>query len=202
MLGVKRFIEKYRVASLVIMASFIIFVVIIDNIYFKFLLSLVIDDSTGLIDKNILWNAIGSISTTIAVIIALFQYSIQNRKRIQLSFSQATLVQPGVVGPKFLVLSISNIGLKTINIQSWRFIIKGKNHYMLFPTDPYGNNIKFPLSLSSEESMDLYFQFDSFSKLMKDYFDKNRKLTMYVVDSVGSRYYLTTDAKISYYLED
>lgn len=201
MLIVRRFIERHKSLSIFSFIIIIVLIFLIDSVYFGFILTLFTNETTGLVDKNLIWNAIGSISTSIAVLIALFQYSLQNRKRIQLSFDQATIVHQGIVGSKILVLSISNLGLKTVNIQSWRFIIQGKKHYMIFPTDSFERNIQLPLTVASEETKEMYFSFEPFLKLMTEHFNLKKKLKMYVVDSVGSRYYLTSNEIIEYYIQ-
>lgn len=198
---IKNFVERYRFFSILILIIAIFLIIAYDIMHSKILVTLIVDDSTGDIDKSIFWNALGSISTTLAVLIALFQYSMQNRKRIKLSFNQSTIVGPGFSGDKFLVLTIANVGLRTINIQSWRFILKGKIHYLTFPISPYGQTIEFPISVATEESYDLYFSLENFKNLMRKGFDLNKKMTMYVTDSVGSRYYLKTTGKIKDYLD-
>lgn len=200
MYNIKLFIQRYKSILFIFMIFLILTGAYINISSFGILSSLFIDDSTGSIDRYLVWSALGSISTSLAVMFALFQHSFQNRKRIKLTFDKVTLLSSDNCEVDFVVLSIANIGLRMINIQSWRWIIKGNKHFLTFPKTPYGQDIAFPISISSEESLDLYFPIDKFKPLMIENFDINKKLIMYVTDTVGSRYFLTTAWKISYYL--
>lgn len=187
--------------------TFIIVIIVICLFYIDLnylgILKTVLVNVDGNFDYNIMWNAIGSISTATAVFIALFQFNIQNRKNVKLEFDQSTLVQGSIITGTFLELSIQNRGLRSIKISSWRFIYKGNKHLFIIPCSAFGLDISFPIQIESEEASSLYFPLERFIGVVKHYgFDENKRLNMYIIDSIGSRYYLKSKYKIKYYLEN
>ncbi len=167
----------------------------------KLALVLFIDNETGLIDRQLLWSAIGSTATFLAVFVALFQHNYNNSKRLKLSLNKSTVVNANGYNKEFLDLCISNTGVRSVNIQSWRLIIK-KQHFLLFPQNPMTLTTEnMPIALLSEESHDLYFPIENLKLLLKDDYDLNAKIDVYVIDSVGARYYLKTKMTLKYFFE-
>lgn len=76
-------------------------------------------------DWNLFWSAfvaigttIGSLTTAIAVVVAVIQYKQPLSKRIKVNFNAAFPVYGNELGENYLHISVANIGIRTIYISN------------------------------------------------------------------------------------
>lgn len=162
-------------------------------------------------DWNLFWTAfgaigtvLGSIATTAAVIVALWQTRIAYKKKLKLSFDDNTkiMADSGTIIADFVSLSVTNIGNKDIVISSWGFYLKNKSKVKIFSNLPIENLplllknefiTKFPYKLSVEHSTTFYYERRLFLKIIPEYYengelDADKPIKFYVMDSTGKEY--------------
>ena len=156
---------------------------------------------------------IGAIATALAVIITLWQIKFANRKKVKMTFSDNNVVfsENGNLEFHFVCLSVSNIGNRNIIVQNWGIKVSKKQNLLIVPDvkNPIIKMIQKPLlyTLEPEQSMDLLFDIKLFVKNLQEQVDQGTfrntdKIMLYVVDSVGKKYYLKSRKTIKQYIVD
>ena len=155
----------------------------------------------------------GAIATAAAVIITLWQIQYANRKKVKMNFSDNNVIlsENGSIELHFVNLSVSNIGNRNIIVHNWGIKVSKKQNLLIVPDikSPIYNMIQKPLpcTLQPEQSLDLVFDIKLFVKNLKEQVDKGifkdtDKLTLYISDSTGKKYFLKSRKTIQQYIND
>ena len=154
---------------------------------------------------------LGTIATFSAVLVALYQTRLANKKKLKLTFEYNTIIllDPPVL---YVSMSVANTGNKDIILDSWRIVCKSKQHCQIM-TDLADNSIekalsvKLPYKLEPEERKTFYFKKDKFLELLKEKVENGElsekdKVLFLVRDSIGKDYFVKSSKSIKYYLEN
>lgn len=158
-------------------------------------------------DWNIFWSAFGAIGTTlgslitaIAVVIAVKQYKQPLKKMVKVEFSPAIT---SYLGSRldFYCVNVQNIGIRQVQIES--IYIKGNKKVLWLNNAQFPvSDIKhFPVQINPEEKKNFLFESKHFSEELKKAVEdgsikKNKRLIIFVTDSLGDDYYCKTHMKI------
>lgn len=151
------------------------------------------------IDWNIvsaISTSVGTIATTGACVIALWQTRLANEKR-----AKVTVVEDSVVVDSFgeirddivyLGLCMTNTGNKAIIVKNAGFSISGdKLYYSVIPhfcSD--GNNVAFSEHVvAPEQSISFFFGKDRLLEQLKEKNKMGRKVSFFLSDTSGKQYY-------------
>lgn len=153
----------------------------------------------------------GAVATLAAVLVALYQSKWANRKKLRLSFGDSynSIDQIyGVQGP-YICMTIRNVGNRRVIIDSWG-IKFSKNDWLFFrgnvlnPADPDFNQL--PKDVQIEERVCLLLKRKPFTEAIQQKYESGRirlysRIKLYVADSSGKLYYLTTKYRVKHYLK-
>lgn len=160
-------------------------------------------------DWNTFWSAfgaigttIGSLTTAIAVIIAVKQYKQPLKKIIKVEFKSAMTIDTISDKPlSFYCVIIKNKGIRQVQINSIN--IQGNKKILWLNNAQYNSfaKINLPVKIEPEESRDFYFEINNFKNSIKKAVEDNilkgnQKLVVYVTDSLGDDYFCKTKIKI------
>lgn len=164
-------------------------------------------------DWNSFWTAfgaigatIGSIATSAAVIVALWQTKISFKKKLQVSFSDdiAVAFENGSNIYRFVGVNISNIGNRDVVIQNWGFYTHDNMQTIIAPdSSSIGRmiQVKLPHKLQIEEGITLYYDKKLFEQVLEEYMNDgklnpNKKICFFVTDSTEKRYKVMTNKTV------
>ncbi len=149
-----------------------------------------------------MWSALattgGAIATFGAVVVALWQSRLQNRKRLEVTH---TFSQTLPDGKHYLSIIVSNRGNREVilNHFSWKYndgsSIYAPYQLCIFATN--GQTVSFPYKLPLENSVNILCPIELVKKELKRAIDNNLitefdKLKIFVVDSLGDIFYAKT----------
>ena len=151
---------------------------------------------------------ISAIATLAAVIVALWQTKYSNKKKLKLSFTTKAQMIQNMATLQFekkaiLLLSVSvvNIGNRKVVLADWGFQFDKTNALQIVNI----NNNVFPYELEIECAKELQADLLGVRNALiqnKDKIGKDKKkLTVYVTDSTGKKYYIKLRHSIKYYRE-
>lgn len=155
-------------------------------------------------------STLGSIATTAAVVVALWQTKYSQKKKLSLDFTDNfQLYNPNTgASLKFVGLSVTNVGNRKVIIQTWGVRLNEGSAIVMPPPDVDGMEklayTKLPKVLDVEESIDLQWQIDRFQTFLesnKDNISKNKPLVFFVKDSTGKQYTVKTKKNASFYFK-
>lgn len=157
--------------------------------------------------------ALGSLATTAAVIVALWQTQQNNKKKLMLSFNETiTILDPNTdtsLG-EYIGVSITNIGNRDVIISDWSMICtKGKsNRRYKIMTEIQGLLKKeLPYALPIEENLDLSYERKYFARavnsmIKKNEISPNKKVKFQIMDSTGKKYIVHSKQNASAYASE
>lgn len=173
-------------------------------------------------DWNLFWTAFGAIGGTVgslatagAIGVAIWQAKYPYRKQLEVRFAENS----GVVDPsgktiaEFVCLTVVNTGNRDVVIQKLGIVAKDEHVIQIFANPaadalPSGIKehfmIKLPCPLAVESSTDFFYGKENFKAILKEYCTKkdickNRKVTLFVEDATGQRYFVKTQEKAKKY---
>lgn len=168
---------------------------------------------------ELLWNKVsaigtclGALATFIAVIVALYQTKLTNKKKLKLKFNDpVTIVNPntGQQLGDYIGITIINIGNREVIIDDWSILPynKSKERYKIMTEMQGLLSQKLPYKLKIEEKLDLYYEKKAFLRLIADLVDKNniklnKKIKFQILDSINKSYIIESDKTISEYVNE
>ena len=153
------------------------------------------------------WEALGAISTTIAVVVALFQTHIQFCKKLNMSVNIMVKIKRLTSDETFDVLAfnVTNAGNVDVRIEQWGMYIN-KTYYVV-PT--YSQNMEIveqkelPIILHPSEKECFLLTHKTFVDTLQGIYipNKKKKLICYLSDSTGKTYYCKSKQNISEIME-
>lgn len=169
-------------------------------------------------DWNLFWTAfgaiggtVGALSTTAAVIVALWQTKYSQRKNIKLVLDNTIHVFNGSITIKCIGITATNTGIRDVIINSWGIKYpKGKLQFITeFEYDPFFSKInkKLPQTVKRDEALPMQITTEMFKKqleyfISKGFINKNKRILFYVCDSTNKYYYIKTHKKAKEYLKE
>lgn len=146
-----------------------------------------------------MWSALattgGAIATFGAVVVALWQSRLQNRKRLEVTLNISQSIPDG---KHFLSVSVSNRGNRevTLNRFSWQYK-DGSSAYIPYQLCLFisnGKTISFPYKLPLENSVTILCPIEQVRHALKNDINNNLitpydKLKVFVIDSLGDIFY-------------
>ena len=170
-------------------------------------------------DWGLIWNAFGAIggilgalSTTIAVIVALWQVKYAQKKKVKLFLKEnATVIsQNENFDYQYITLTITNIGNRYIVIDKWGlFLNKKEMIFILKDTSPIleSQQVNLPHKLEIEESISLFYKKENFLKIMRKYVEnkkinQDKKVKFFIIDSTGKFYIIKTRKPLKKYFKN
>lgn len=147
------------------------------------------------ISKEIVWTALGAISTSAAVIVALWQTVYQNQKKVRILYSESLTYPLGFIDgvhttDKYITLYISNTGNRKIIIKEYGIILKRNCFWVVIPEKTPLGTVSLPLELDIEMAVSLPWKKSDFIEVLRkeckiaDY----RRVTFYIRDTSGKVY--------------
>ena len=151
-------------------------------------------------DWNLFWTAfgaigttIGSLTTAIAVVIAVKQYLQPLEKHIVVTMTSALSWDEMGRPLDFYCISVKNRGIREITVNSLN--IKGGKKVLWLNKAQYVSNayVELPIRIGPEESRDFLFERNTFAAELKHFVEMgtlkaNKRLTVMVKDSLGDVY--------------
>lgn len=164
-------------------------------------------------DWNMFWNAFGAIGTTVgslttafALIVAVKQYKQPLEKLIKVEFTSAVSCDENGRALTFYCIKVKNKGVRTVQINS--ICVKGNKKELWINNAQFDSNVKvdIPVKIKPEECKDFLFELDNFRGAIKkavndDVLRHNKKLIVFVTDSLGENHYCKTKIKIQKFIK-
>ncbi len=155
-------------------------------------------------DWNLFWSAfvaigttVGSLTTAIAVVVAVIQYKQPLTKRVKVDLNTAIPVYENKAGEFYLCISVANTGVRTIYISNI-YLCAGKkkiviNNLMQDLSKP-GLHVEFPKELLPEMCFNVYISCqklsDEFTNLINQKtISPNQKIKILATDTTSGEYY-------------
>ena len=165
---------------------------------------------------ELFWNKVsaigtclGALATFIAVVVALYQTQLTNKKKLKLKFNDpVTIVNPntGQQLGDYIGITIINIGNREVIIDDWSILPynQSKGRYKIMTEMQGLLSQKLPYKLKIEEKLDLYYEKKAYLRLVTDWVDKNnikldKKIKFQILDSTNKSYIIESDKTISEY---
>lgn len=155
---------------------------------------------------------LGALATFIAVVVALYQTKLTNKKKLKLKFNDSvTIVNPntGQQLGDYIGITIINIGNREVIIDDWSILPynKSKGRYKIMTEMQGLLSQKLPYKLKIEEKLDLYYEKKAYLRLVTDWVDKNnikldKKIKFQILDSTNKSYIIKSDKTISEYANE
>ncbi len=161
-------------------------------------------------DWNLFWSAfvaigttIGSITTAIAVVVAVVQYKQPLSKRIKITVNTSIPISDCGLDENYLCISIANTGVRTVFITNIYLNTRNKNivinKLMMDLQNPY-SEVAFPKELTPESVVQVYIPYsklsDYFSHLAnQNIISKNQKIKILATDTTLGEHYFKTKLK-------
>lgn len=153
---------------------------------------------------------VGALATTAAVIVALWQTKLSNKKKIKIQFNDpVTLVNPltGENMGRFIGVTITNIGNREVIITDWSIICANGNRYKIMTEQQGILKKSLPARLSLEESLDLYYDRKYFVRVVRDIIKKkelepNQKIKFQIMDTSDKKYIIYSKSVASAYASE
>ena len=150
------------------------------------------------------WQALSAIATFLAVLVALYQTRIANKKKLKIKFIDNVKIISSLAKniDELIDFTIINTVNKNITIrQILLYHTKEDSTLLLTDLCKYNLNNKLPKKIKPENSIDIYFERRMFLNLIKKMLEedpklKNKKLKFIIKDSVERQY--TTKTKKTY----
>lgn len=165
-------------------------------------------------DWNLFWNAFGAIGTTIgsvvtavAVVIAVKQYRQPLKKIVKVEFTSAIAGDKNGNSVLLYNITVKNKGIRSVQINS--LFIAGKKKNLWIDNAQHDSVLKkeLPIKIEPEESVDFWFEMSNFRNGIKTAVDENalngnKKMVIFVTDSLGERYFCKTNIRINSLIKD
>ena len=136
---------------------------------------------------------IGSLTTAIAVVIAVKQYLQPLEKHIVVTMTSALSWDEMGRPLDFYCISVKNRGIREITVNSLN--IKGRKKILWLNKAQYASNayVELPIRIGLEEIRDFLFERNTFTAELKHFVEMgtlkaNKRLTVMVKDSLGDEY--------------
>lgn len=175
-------------------------------------------------DWMVFWTAfgaiggsIGALATAAAVIVALWQTKYAYKKKLKLTFCDDVKIasNAGMLITELISLTITNIGNKTILLDSWGFKLKGSKRMKIFTNLPSETipcqirsqfTIKTPYELIPEHTVTFYYEKEKFCQVVTQScenkeLDEKQKIKFYVTDSTNTDYFAISTKSAKSYLQ-
>lgn len=142
-------------------------------------------------DWSVFWTAAGAISTTAAVIVALWQTHYSNKKRLKVSFCENMTLLPidqiaTIPKNTYVSIDVANVGNRKVFIKEFG-VKRGKKRGVIIPDITPSGTVSLPFELDVEACLSFpltkerfYCNFDN-----KALFPPNKRISFYVKDSCG-----------------
>lgn len=155
-------------------------------------------------DWNLFWSAfaaigttVGSLTTAIAVVVAVVQYKQPLTKRIKIDVGMTIPVYENKLGENYLHISAANTGVRTIYISNIYFCAGKKKlviNKLIQDLSKIGSEVVFPRELAPEMCFDVYISCSELSKAFTDLLNQksvtpNQKIRILATDTTSGNYY-------------
>lgn len=165
-------------------------------------------------DWNLFWNAfeaigttLGSLVTAVAVVVAVKQYKQPLKKIVKVKFTSAASCDELGNPLCFYCISINNMGVRVIQIDSLN--IRGNKKNLWINDAQFKSNVKIilPVKVEPEENKNFLFEVDHFKHAIKQAVDddilrRKQRLVIFVTDSLGDKYVCRTNIRIGSLIKD
>ena len=158
----------------------------------------------------VFWQALGSVATTAAVIVALWQTRFVNNKKAKISFVENRIIVPAIAlgsygympESAYVGLEFANIGNRKIIIKSFWVELSNDVRAVIAPEVTPVDTLTWPVEVDIEESVFLPWSKEKFLEFIQneERLDLNRKLTFCVCDTTGKIYKCITPKVLQKYL--
>lgn len=158
------------------------------------------------INWSTFWTAIGSVATSGACIIALWQTKQSNLKKIKFEIKTAITMAINYGEPiTYVCATITNLGNRDVIIKSWDLCLKKNRKLTILTNQTPIMAVNLPQRICPEETLDLYCHLDDFKKNIvnlvgENELSKNQKLVFQITDSTGKSYYAKMGLKAKSFL--
>lgn len=162
-------------------------------------------------NKEIFWYALSAIATTGACIIALWQTTYNNRKKLKLHLSPKTYFVSNEI-EMCLSIEIINVGNRKVIIKEWCYFMadksvnKNSERIILITVFNKFMNTKLPQIICIEDSVSLHLNYTLFVNQLTELLEKNKisktqKLIFGVKDSTGKIYKIKSKQTVNEFIE-
>lgn len=151
-------------------------------------------------DWNLFWSAFGAIGTTvgslttaIAVLVAVKQYKQPLEKKIKVTHGMSFPIYNSDPGAAQVHIEVKNLGIREVSISSF-FLSNGKMNFYLNRIQSDIQKLNLPCVLKPEESISFFIDYEKFKleikRLASEKYIKNKeKLKVCVQDSLGQMHF-------------
>ena len=173
----------------------------------------IVDVQSQGIDWGMVCQGASAIATMLAVMVALWHPWYANKKKLKVKFVENTIYIPSdgrgmMVRNQYSAINIANVGNRKVYIQRVGIQgLRGKEFHVQ-PSEPLGSTIRFPYELDVEQSLSFPLEkkvvfkniYEELKRTKK--ISKNRRLTFFVLDSVGKKHFCKTEKPLKWYLKE
>lgn len=169
------------------------------------------------IDWSIFWQAVGSIATSAAVIVALWQTQYLNRKKVKLQYYISHSYKSAVPSDSsknleeiaYITVDAINAGARKVVITQFGVEIARRLHYIL--NNQLENEYNWPIEVAPEQFASFIWSEENFKYWLRNPIDSEeivarksqfRKVSFYIKDSTGRIYVCKTKKTIRQYLAE
>ena len=157
---------------------------------------------------GIVISIISAVATLAAVIVALWQTKYSNKKKLKLSFTTKAQMIQDMVTLQFekkaiflLSVSVVNIGNRKVVLTDWGFQFDKNNALQIVNLNGKTFPCELDIECAKELQTDLLGVKNALIKNKEKTGKDKKKLTVYVTDSTGRKYYIKLCHSIKYYRE-
>ena len=139
---------------------------------------------------------VGSVATTAAVIVALWQTKYSTKKRLKIEFNDDIKLYNehlGKIVGEYIGISIINIGNRDVIITDWSILTNNKSRTKIMTERQGILKVSLPAKVEIENKLDLNYEREYFNNFIKDITQKHpklkkQKIKFQVMDSTGKKY--------------
>lgn len=148
----------------------------------------------------------GGMATFLAVVVALWQTKLSNKKSLKLAFNR-TFLFDGLGGTTDgIFLTIMNTGNRTVTIEEWGFTLNDGSALAVMDNGLISIGAKLPVTIEQDSSVQFYMPLINLANafinaIHQSKITENDKIQVYARDSFSKRYNLKTKAVVKHYLQ-
>lgn len=162
------------------------------------------ETSTSSFDWALFWQAASAISTSIAVIVALWQTTYNNKKKIKITFRDNVINITDPLKCPYVELEIVNVGNRKIVINRYGMIYRGNFWVFAVPDETDMMELSKSIELDVEQYTVLKWKKSDFLTQVNNLcaISVNSRIMLFVQDTTGAIYTCKTSDKRKKYLDE
>ena len=155
-------------------------------------------------DWGMFWQATSAIATMAAVVVALWQTTYNNKKRLQIRVRESVILTGKDSSEPYIEIEIANTGNRKVIITRYGISLNENYFIVAVPNDDNMINTESPVMLDVEEYKIIRWKKSEFIQILRERCttSNNMRVTIFVQDSSGKMYIKKTPKSRLQYLDE